>query len=155
MEPETGKRIVSKIPGRKQTGLVYCSENKEALTWNTLIVQWAVTVNISLCIGAALSAFLVNAIALRHLTEVVLIALCMFFPIIWFSISTTRKKIVTERNPSFYLTNTNIGGLPDRQTLVRASEEPLQAQEGVLLRATAEGKETPPEQLVRASVGTE
>ena len=31
--------------------------------------------------------------------------------------------------------------------------EPLQAQEAVLLRAVAEGQETPPGQLVRASLG--
>ncbi len=53
------------------------------------------------------------------------------------------------------LTRANTADLPAPETLVRASSEPSQAQEAVLLRAAAEGQETPPEQLVRASVGME
>ncbi len=48
-----------------------------------------------------------------------------------------------------------ISHLPAHDSLVRASSEPTQAQESVLLRAAAEGVETPPEQLVRASVEQE
>ena len=46
----------------------------------------------------------------------------------------------------------NTADLPAHDSLVRASSEPLQTQETVLLRAAAQGMETPPEQLVRASV---
>ena len=49
----------------------------------------------------------------------------------------------------------NTADLPAPDSLVRASSEPLQAQEGVLLRAAAHEQETPPEQLVRAAGGTE
>ena len=50
------------------------------------------------------------------------------------------------------LTRANIGGLPFPESLVRASQEPPQAQKAVLLRAAAKGTETPPEEIVRASV---
>lgn len=59
------------------------------------------------------------------------------------------------RRDTLPLTHVNTADLPAVDSLVRASSEPLQAQEGVLLRAAAEGQETPPEQLVRASVGQE
>ena len=58
-------------------------------------------------------------------------------------------------NPGVPLTRANTADLPAPDSLVRASSEPLQAQESVLLRAATEKGETPPEQLVRASVGQE
>ena len=51
------------------------------------------------------------------------------------------------------LTRANTADLPAPDSLVRASSEPMQAQEAVLLRAAAEGQETPPEQLVRPARG--
>lgn len=53
------------------------------------------------------------------------------------------------------LTRANTAALPAPDSLVRASSEPVQAQEAVLLRAAAQGQETPAEELVRASVGQE
>ena len=58
-------------------------------------------------------------------------------------------------NTGIPLTRANAADLPAPESLVRASSEPLQAQEAVLLRAAAEGMETPPEQLVRAVNGQE
>lgn len=52
-------------------------------------------------------------------------------------------------------TRANTAALPAPDSLVRASEQPQQAQESVLLRAVAQGVETPSEQLVRASAGME
>lgn len=52
------------------------------------------------------------------------------------------------------LTRANAADLPAPDSLVRASAEPMQAQEAVLLRAAAHVIDTPPEQLVRA-VGVE
>ena len=49
------------------------------------------------------------------------------------------------------LTRANTAGLPAPESLVRASSEPVQAQEVVLLRAAAEKQERHEEQLVRAS----
>jgi hypothetical protein len=45
--------------------------------------------------------------------------------------------------------------LPASDNLVRASKEPKQEQQAVLLRAATEGLETSSEQLVRAAVGKE
>ena len=52
-------------------------------------------------------------------------------------------------------TRANIADLPAPQSLVRASEEPTQAQETILLRAatSAQASETPAEQLVRPMEG--
>ena len=58
-------------------------------------------------------------------------------------------------NPGVPLTRANTADLPAPDTLVRASSEPLQAQEAVLLRAAAEGQEKHEEQLVRAVNGQE
>lgn len=48
------------------------------------------------------------------------------------------------------LTLGNIGNLPVRESLVRASDTPVQEQKAVLLRAVTSANTTPAEQLVRA-----
>ena len=53
------------------------------------------------------------------------------------------------------LTRANTADLPAPDSLVRASSEPMQAQEDVLLRAAATGNDTPPEEMLRASKGHE
>ena len=58
-------------------------------------------------------------------------------------------------DPGVPLTRHNVADLPAPDSLVRASSEPMQAQQAVLLRAAAQGQETLPEQLVRASVRQE
>ncbi len=51
------------------------------------------------------------------------------------------------------LTRTNVADLPANEILVRVSEEPMQAQDDVLLRAAAESTQPQDEgQLLRASV---
>jgi hypothetical protein len=50
------------------------------------------------------------------------------------------------------LTPQAVQQLPTEETLVRASSEPAQAQEKVLLRAATGAEETPPEQLLRADI---
>jgi hypothetical protein len=47
------------------------------------------------------------------------------------------------------LKHANVGQLPVEETLVRASTEPTQEQEKVLLRAAMTSEDTPPEQLLR------
>ena len=53
------------------------------------------------------------------------------------------------------LTRANTADLPAPDSLVRASAEPIQAQEAVLLRAAAEEQQRHEEQLVRAADGPE
>ena len=57
----------------------------------------------------------------------------------------------TEINAGVPLTLANAANLPTADSLVRASEEPLQAQEAVLLRATVGTQERHSEQLLRAA----
>ncbi len=57
--------------------------------------------------------------------------------------------------PGVPLTRANTPDLPAPESLVRASAEPRQAQETVLLRAATEEQQTPSEQLVRAVGGQE
>jgi hypothetical protein len=52
-------------------------------------------------------------------------------------------------DPGVPLTRANTADLPAPDSLVRASEEPMQEQQAVLLRAAAQRHETSPEQLVR------
>lgn len=56
-------------------------------------------------------------------------------------------------DPGVPLTRANTGDLPASDSLVRASEEPLQAQQNILLRAATETLESQEEELLRASVG--
>ena len=58
-------------------------------------------------------------------------------------------------DPGVPLTHVNVTDLPAPDTLVRASSEPTQEQQTVLLRAVAADQQTPSEQLVRASSGAE
>ncbi len=66
--------------------------------------------------------------------------------------SRNRWKAVHTMQP---LTRANTADLPAFNTLARASFEPPQAQQAVLLRAAAQGHETPLEQLVRPAGGLE
>ena len=59
-----------------------------------------------------------------------------------------------EINPGIPITRANSADLSASESLVRASTEPTQAQQAVLLRAAAEGVDTPPEEMLRA-VGQE
>ncbi len=52
-------------------------------------------------------------------------------------------------NIGVLLTRANAADLPAPDSLVRASEEPLQKQRAELLRATTKGEQTPAEQLLR------
>jgi hypothetical protein len=56
-------------------------------------------------------------------------------------------------DPGVPLTRANTADLPAPESLLRASEEPRQQKQAVLLRAATEGEKTPSEQLVRASAG--
>ena len=56
-------------------------------------------------------------------------------------------------DPGIPLTRANAADLPAPESLVRASEEPTQEQQSVLLRAATEGVERHEEQLVRSSAG--
>jgi len=52
------------------------------------------------------------------------------------------------------LTRANTADLSAHDSLVRASQEPVQEQQSILLRPTMEADTSPPEQLLRASLKT-
>ncbi len=58
-------------------------------------------------------------------------------------------------DPGVPLTRANTADLPAPDSLVRASSEPMQAQETVLLRAAEAGQERHKEQLLRAVTGND
>ena len=160
MEPKTGKPMVSKIPVRKKTVVVHRGGTKEQSSFDSVIVRWLVTMSVCLVIWAVLSPLFYEQFYLMagrkgtgHFTDWLFSVACFLVPLLLVSISSTRKVIVKTRDQYFPPTDTNNADLPARQTLVRASSEPMQVQQAVLLRAATEGQETPAEQLVRASVG--
>jgi len=53
------------------------------------------------------------------------------------------------------LTSDNIADLPAEDSLVRASQEPAQEQTPILLRAAISPQSTPPEEMVRVSMGSQ
>lgn len=140
-------------PGRKQTVVVHRADNREKPPLNTVIFRWFVTVGVCLSIWTVLSplfyeGFYGAAARTGDFTGWLFWFVCFAFPLLLVSISSTRKVMVKTRDQYFPPANTDNADLPLGQTLVRASSEPMQAQEAVLLRA-AEGQETPPDELVR------
>ena len=65
--------------------------------------------------------------------------------LLWLA-SRTSWKTIRALQPISYANNAD---MPASESLVRASEQPIQEQQAVLLRAAMPGKETPTDQLVR------
>jgi hypothetical protein len=158
MEPKTGKRIVSKgeyvLRRAFQGGLAFscaCAIGVALMTGFAAIIAL-------ICEIATIVYALQHHHLLEESTDVVKCLVWVFVlgGVSWLSwrvASATAKK--STENLVVPLTRANTADLPAPDSLVRASSEPLQAQEAVLLRATAEGMETPLEQLVRASMRME
>ena len=69
-----------------------------------------------------------------------------------FGISQRALRAARDIDTGIPLTHHNTEQLPAEEILVRATTEPLQALESVLLRPAVEGDETPKEQLLRGGV---
>jgi len=69
-------------------------------------------------------------------------------------VAQTLFKKVEKIEPVELLTKQNAKHLPEVETLVRGSESPAIEPQNELLRATGQGVETPPEQLLRAAKTT-
>ena len=137
MEPKTGKKIVSK-------GAYVKTQIKKGFLWLK-----------ALCCLLTGFAILFKAVRVVHvLFSPRIDGLALF--IYGVSCLFAAKKSVNQTRAMAHvvpLTRANTADLPAPDSLVRASEEPMQAQEAVLLRAAAQGMVTPPEQLVRAVNG--
>ncbi len=149
MEPKTGKRIVSKREYAKAQGI------KGGLNLGRF--------------GLLLFSILWSLLAGLYLLRLVTGMWWDVSPfLIWVACLTCggasylcylTMKAVDRRIQGFEkvqpLTRANAADLPAPDSLVRASSEPMQAQEAVLLRAAAEEQERHEEQLVRAVEGPE
>ena len=148
METKTGKKIVSKGAYAKAQGqrasigvLVVC-------LWGMMFVCGL----IALAYGGGLVAFFMGWHKCSGMTAAMYLAMVVVFgagtSIFW---KWADKALLASYaiHPGIPLTRANTANLPAPNSLVRASVEPQQAQEAVLLRAAAEGVDTPPEQLVR------
>ena len=130
------------------------SEPLHEASLGEIVVRWVMTLGICLTIWAVLSPlfyeeFYHEALRTGDFKGWLFWLACFLVPLLLFCVSSTRKVMVKTREQYFPSVSTNNAALPVQQTLVRASSEPTQEQQAVLLRAVAEGQETPPEQLVR------
>lgn len=150
--PKTGKRIVSKreyvLRKAKRTGI---------LTTGTSLLAIS---GISVVSGMMFLTWLVLVLWHGHYFLPVFTASGLLLGSVVVAYGAFRGGLASLKHAAQIdtgvpLTRANTADLPAPDSLVRASSEPLQAQEAVLLRAVAQGQETPPEQLVRASVGQE
>ena len=74
-----------------------------------------------------------------------------FFLVMLFLASDHKLKVL---NRVALIPYANTADLPADESLVRASQEPVQEQQSILLRPTMEADTSPPEQLLRASLKT-
>lgn len=144
MEPKTGKRIVSKGRYIKLMGmrlsLLACGAVCMLVGGVAAILGVMEGVNdvIRGSVGTNFSLPSANGFYATCLVCFLVGVCCVFLG----------EKVKEDVTP---LIRANIANLPAPDSLVRASSEPIQAQEAVLLRAAVKGQETPPEKLVRAS----
>ena len=139
MEMKTGKRIVSKG--------AYAAAFSMKIGW---------------CVGAFMFLMIVSLLAANAFSRIdmsigwilaflFLFVLC-FLPLGLFILAHAFNKS-QQVETGVPLTRHNTADLPVADSLVRASSEPLQAQEAVLLRAAAEGQQKPTDEMLRASAG--
>ena len=143
MEPKTSKRIVSK---GEYTGQIFL---KAVLLLSGAIVSIVMFV----CLRNLLRLWLTRPEDIPVSNGFAFICVAAVMLVCYGLTMATAIRAVRRINVDVPLTHAKTANLPAPDSLVRASEEPIQAQESVLLRAAAEGRETPPEQLVRAVNG--
>ncbi len=90
--------------------------------------------------------FMVTVVSVMLLSAILIV-----FPLMLIHFGVTAIKQSNQMNIGTPHTHANTADLPAPDTLVRASQEPMQTQEDVLLRASVETPEQHEEQLLRAS----
>ena len=142
MEPRTGKKIVSKgryVGAQIKKMWIYF----DALA--ILLFMPMLTYN--------------SALPRRNLSPfwftVLMVGITILSVLNFMKIAISRFREAKAIDAGVPLTRANSADLPAPDSLVRASSEPMQAQEAVLLRAVVKGQEKHEEHLVRASVGQE
>lgn len=156
MEPKTGKRIVSKS--------AYLKAQADRATISLFGVGlWLGAVFLGLIAGGCCLGSLANlcwgeSLGARLAGGILCLAAAILTGGMAYLVQIAGKEMMkqaADMTPGVPLTRANTANLPAPDSLVRASSEPVQAYEAVLLRAASAGMETPPEQLVRASMRQE
>ena len=144
-QQEPGRRMVSKEEYIRQIG------NKASLSCYgvmLLILAFVCVLTIALIFSVLSGLFK------THSVYPVLVSFILSFGPLYLGYLGVRLLQEASQYPmGVPLTRANTGDLPAPESLVRASEEPLQAQQSVLLRAATETTEEHKEQLLRASTG--
>ena len=143
------KRIVSKS---EYAALV---SKREAKRWGSVGLAVAVAVCILSTLGLVLAGLLADGMGWRALCFVAAVPV---LSAAWI-IKNLAEKSMLEASVALNvvpLTRANIGDLTVFESLVRASQEPVQAQQAELLRPAAQGGgESPAEELLRAATTRE
>lgn len=148
-EPKPGKRIVS----RRDYAIRVAK--RERLRWGSTALAIFIAVCIISGVGFIFAGLLAETFLLKCLCFVAA-ALCLPAICIVKNAAEKAMQIAQLELDVVPLTRANTADLPAPNSLVRASEEPAQAQEGVLLRAAVGAGQAEREgQLLRASVGRE
>ena len=143
MEPKTRKRIVSKGEYARQV-----------VTKSILLFLGAiVSINIFVCLRNLLRLWLTRPEGIPVSIGFAFICVAAVMLACYGLTMATAIRGVRRIHVDVPLTRANTANLPAPDSLVRASSEPMQVQQTVLLRAAAEGMETPPEQIARTVIG--
>lgn len=148
MEQKTGKQIVSK--GRYAVNL----GSKLALTSFGVIVFLIG----GFCFVCTCGLFGMGLVRFKWSELPLLVFIILFMgglsvALLYFGVGAVKE--AKETDSGLPLTRSNTADLPGADSLVRASSEPVQVQQTILLRAASEGSQTPSEELVRAVNGQE
>ncbi len=161
MEPKTGKRIVSKGEYVRAKG-IGLSLRVSSRGFMALAICCACFAAVMFsCFACSIVVFFMMLFSGRNAWSMPLTALYFLLASglsgavgIGFARLCWASRSRAERIENIVLfTHANTADLPAPDSLVRASSEPLQAQEAVLLRAATEGQERHEDELLRASVG--
>ncbi len=147
-EPKARRQIVSK------------GEYADNIVWKAFVY----ILGIFLCLLFLLCLVALGVIVFEAKQEGVPASYVPFFAFLvlamagggWFLFPRAKQVIQAAKyiDPGIPFTRANTADMPANDSLVRASQEPAQAQEGVLLRAaTGETQAQDARQLLRASVG--
>lgn len=140
----TSKRIVSK---REYAVLI---GKREALRWGSVGLAVVVAICVLCTVGFIMVGLQAGAVAWTILCFLIAI-LCMAAAWGIKQAAENAMKKALAKLDAIPLNRANIADLPVPDTLVRASSEPIEEQQAVLLRAASQGQERHEEQLLRAA----
>lgn len=176
-EKQTGKQIVSKgayierlmkivfgekadsEPEIKSRHMVLKREyiRLQGLRMSLTLLATSLIVVGSLCVFACIVSAVLLALGLYSSEYFGLLLLLFFLPAAGIAFFLKRGFALAYKvqkiDPGVFLTRANTGDLPAPDSLVRASTEPVQEPQAILLRAAAGTQTGQEEQLLRASAG--